>query len=254
MRKLPPNPLRSAAKRRISQVAHIGTVAAFLLGSGCAKFPDGIISPDSTRLIFTMRTDGALRFGDEPGGSGTPYVYMVVLRASTDRNPTDSGPVPIVSPPWGNGFVAGNATQFVWWDPTQGGAQYILYRFNSANLEQWFAAGVPINSVIANAGGKELKFELTLSQIESDPVKAAELKSIQVNFLTMDRIPTGGVTKFWDALGDGRLPSQINTWITLPLDASAVVNNTSTGEIEPIGDQADPSLDLGFWQIEVRRG
>lgn len=219
--------------------------------AGCARTPAGGGVSTGTRLIFTMRMDSAVRTGTETGSGGIPYIYMVALRTSDQTNPTDQGPIPVVAPPWGNGFVAGNATHFVWWDPTQVN-QYTIYRFTDALLNQFAAVGVPVNDLDVRQGDSVLQFEINLGQLEADPVALAKLKSLQVNFLTMDRIPQTGSDKLWDAIGDGRLPSQVNHFLTISLLQNGTYTNQRSGEIEPRGDQPDPSLDIVDWSIEVR--
>lgn len=198
-----------------------------------------------------MTTDGPVRFGTEPGAGGTPYIYMMAIQTSTETNPTTGGPIPVISPPWGNGFVAGGASHFIWWDPTQSSSQYTLYRFTNPTLQQWTATGIPVNVVVANPGDKTLKCEVDLSQLEPDPVARGLIKSIQVNFLTMDRIPLSGTSKAWDALGNSLLPGEVNSWVTIPITSDRVVSNTSVGNLEIQGDQAEPALDLVDWRVEV---
>lgn len=222
-----------------------------LAGFGCARYPNAGGGAGTTRLTFTMNTDGPVRFGTESGAAGVPYIYMVAIRTSTDVNPTTTGPIPIVAPPWGNGFVAGGATHFVWWDPTQSSSQYTIYRFIDSTLQQWASVGIPTNVDIVSPGSSTLRFEVDMAQLEPDPLLRVQIKSVQVNFLTMDRIPTGGTSKFWDALGDGRLPSEINTWITIPVQSDRLVNNSNSGLLEVRGDQLEPALDLVDWQVEV---
>ncbi|MBL8048616.1 MAG: hypothetical protein JNJ45_08040 [Chthonomonas sp.] len=229
------------------QLAAVGLV----LAAGCARYPNGGGGAATTRLTFTMNTDGPVRFGTESGAAGVPYIYMVAIRTSNEVNPITQGPVPIIAPPWGNGFVAGGATHFVWWDPTQSSAQYTLYRFVDDTLQQWTSVGIPVNVDVASPGDARLRFEVDLAQLEPDPLLRVQIRSVQVNFLTMDRIPQSGTSKNWDALGDGRLPSEVNTWITVPIQSDRLVNNSNSGLLEPRGDQAEPALDLVDWQIEV---
>jgi hypothetical protein len=235
--------------RRIARV--LFGVGLVLTLNSCARYPSTGGGTSQARLLFSMTLDGDIRTGFEPGAGGTPFVYMVALRLSTSDNPTDQGPIPIIAQPWGNGFVAGNATHFVWWDPTQSSSQYTLYKFQDATLQQWFATGIPVNVDLIGTGERVLRFELDLAQLEPDPLARDLLRSVQVNFLTMDRIPQVGTTKAWEALGDGRLPSEVNQWITIPLRNSGIYTNQRSGEIEPRGDQPDPSLDLTDWSVEV---
>lgn len=228
----------------------VAFIAATLILGGCAKNPPGAIGGNATRLVVTMRVDGKFRTGAELGG-GLPYIYMVAFRLSDEVNPTTQGPIPVVAPPWGNGFVAGNATHFVWWDPNQV-SPVTIYRFRDASLNEYTALGVPINTIVPAPNGNELKFEIGLDQLEPDATLRGNLRTVQVNFLTMDRIAQTGNNKFWDALGDGRLPSQVNTWINVPITVGGTFNNARSGDIEPRGDQPDPDLDLVNWEIEVR--
>ena len=218
-------------------------ILCLLLACGCAKFPSGVAGLTSRRLLFTLTVAGQIN---------PNYVYIVALRPSNLVNPIDQGPVPVIGPPWGNGFVAGNATHYVRWDPTTSPA-YTIYQFRDALMAQWFPIGVPVNYTDLPTNGKTLTFELDLSQIASSPAAAAAFQSIQVNFLTMDRVPSGGTgSKVWDALGNGADPSQINTWITIPLATNGLYNNTRYNNLEPTGDVPDPNLDLSDFSVEVR--
>ncbi len=221
------------------------------LSTGCAKFPS-TIGPDSgTRMTFTMNVDGKIRNGTEPGSIGLPYIYMVALRFSTDPNPTTQGPIPVVAQPWGNGFVAGNATHYVWWNP-QLSPRYGIYKFVDPQLNNSILLGSPITfeEVVTNA--KRILFTINLAQLFPDKTERDSLRSVQVNFLTMDRIPTSGSNKFWDALGDGRQINQINDYILLPLKQNGTYNNIRSGLIEPQGDVPDPDLDIIDWQVEIQ--
>lgn len=220
-------------------VAALGLVAA-----GCAKFPATGPGTQTKRLVFRMTVAGQLRDG---------YVYIIALRPSQDLNPTTQGPIPVIAPPWGNGFVAGNATAFVRWDRLQS-PQYNLYAFRDVNLNEWFLRGAPLNYVDVGADGRTLQFEIDLSQIAGSDAEALLFKSIQVNFLTMDRVPQGGAggTKSWDALGNGSVPSEINSFVTIPLLTSGIYDNARFFGLEPSGDNPDPDLDITDWSVEVR--
>ena len=227
-------------------------IALLALGAlclGCAKFPKTISSDFTKRLVFTMTVDSQLRTGLEQGGSGLPYVYIVALRLSTDANPIDDGPVPVVVPS-GNGFVAGNATHYVLWNPLAS-PSYQIWQFQDATLDEFFQTGVPISSLPINQGDRTLQFEIDLSQL----VPAADVdtyKSVQVNFLTMNNTATSGGGRLWDALGDGRVSTEINRFFTFQLNSANTYSNATDGNIEPLGDVADPDLDIVDWSIEVR--
>lgn len=221
----------------------IGLVAAALLFcASCAKFPSSGGLPNDKRLVFIMQVQGTIN---------PNYVYIVALRPSTEPNPPDTGPIPVIAPPWGNGFVAGNATHFVRWDVNQS-PDYLLYAFQDPNLLQYFAIGVPIVYEDVLPGVKRIRFEIDLSQI----IPAAMLdqyESIQVNFLTMDVVPQGATgSKQWDALGNSLVPSGINQYVTLSLRTSGIYNNQTFFDLEPQNDTTLPDLDIVDWSVEVR--
>lgn len=215
-----------------------------VLMSGCAKVPEGGSGAAGTRLAFTLRVAREIR----PG-----YIYMVALRPSVDLNPIEQGPIPVIAPPWANGFVAGTVTHFVMWANTQS-PRYLLYQFRpGTNLIEYFAIGAPVNYVDVNPGEKVLRFEVDLSQLAPDAATAATYQSIQVNFLTMDRIPQGsGGTKNWDALGNSALPGEVNSPITIPLRSSGTYDNARFNDLEVPGDVSDPDLDITDFSVEVR--
>lgn len=220
--------------------------AALVIGlSGCAVLPDNALAAGGTRLAFTLKVSREIR----PG-----YIYMVALRPSTDQNPPEQGPIPVIAPPWGNGFVAGTVTHFVMWSVNQS-PRYLVYEFRpGTNLIEYFQKGVPVTYLDVSTGDKTLKFEIDLTQIAPDAATAATYQSVQVNFLTMDRIPQGsGGSKNWDALGDGRLPSEVNTPIVIPLRTSGIYDNTRFLNLEPEGDMNDPDLDLVDFSVEVKK-
>lgn len=179
------------------------------------------------------------------------YVYIVALNPSTEDNPTTQGPIPVIAPPWGNGFVAGQARYFVGYNFLIPG-QFNLYRFVDANLNEYEFAGIPVVFEEVTPGTNRLRFELTLGQLASSAAEAATYRSLQINFLTMDRVPQSGSAKSWDALGDGRLPSEINSPITVSLRFSRTYTNATFFNLEPRGDVADPDLDIVDFIVEVR--
>jgi len=220
------------------------------LACGCAKFPSAPVQTE-TRITFKFKVDGKIRTGTGADENGLPYTYMVAIRPSQDDNPTEQGPIPVIAPPWGNGFVAGTCTHFVWWSP-QFFPNYTLYQFTDATMNQYRQLGSPVTFTDLRPGGDTLEFSVDLNQIEPDADVRAKIKSLQVNFLAMDRIPTGGLEKLWEALGDGRLPTQVNSPVIIPLRVSATYDNKLFNNLEPLGDQPDPDLDIVDWSVEVR--
>ena len=211
------------------------------LATGCAKYPSSI-KATGTRLVFTLTVAGQINAN---------YVYMFAFQPLNITNPTTQGPIPVVGPPWGNGFVAGNCSYFVRWDPTTS-PRYTIYKFQDKQLTQYFAIGAPINSVDGANGGKSLQFEISLNQIADTAEIAAAYQTLQLNLLTMNKVPQGADSgKAWDALGDGNTVSGINTWVNIPVTSSRLFNNATFGNVEPSGDVSDPVLDIIDWSVQV---
>jgi hypothetical protein len=194
--------------------------------------------------------EGAVRTGLEPGGGGLPYVYIFALRLNEEPSPTTQGPLPVVTPS-GNGFVAGNCTHFILWDPL-GSPQYTIWRFTDTALTNSVLVGTPVTSTFVSPGDKSLHAEVDLTQLV--PAAQADLiQSIQVNFLTMNNRLTSGGGRLWDALGDGRNIGDINRPFLFTTRSSLTYTNDNQGQPEPVGDSLDPDLDIRDWSIEVRR-
>ncbi len=227
----------------------VAALALALLAVGCARFPDQGSSQFTKRLLFTVTVDGKIRTGREEGSLGLPYIYIVALRLSTDPDPIDDGPLPVVVP-GGNGFVAGNATHYVLYNPLASPA-YQIYQFRDASLNESFLTGTPINFVEPLLGERVLRFELDMAQLVArDQVDS--IQSIQVNVLTMNNRDPQGSGRLWDALGDGRDAGQVNTFLEFQTRQNRTFTNANQGNIEPTGDVADPDLDISDWSVELR--
>lgn len=226
----------------------VGRLPALLVFSlalaGCAKYPSGGSVSQGTRLIFSFT------LAEAPNPN---FVYLVAVRPSVELSPTTQGPIPVIAPPWGNGFVAGNATHFVRWDVAQA-PDYLLYKFQDVDLLNYLAIGVPVTYHLLQPGEKTIRFEILLNQLVP-AVDASQYQSIQVNFFTMDNVPQGsGGSKVWDALGDSQLPGGVNQYVTIPIKLSGIWDNQRFQDLEPPNDVADPSLDIVDWSVEVRPG
>jgi hypothetical protein len=225
------------------RIALCALLLAGIAFGGCAKFPDTGAGAGGTRLIFRMIMDGPVN---------PNFVYIVALNPSIEDVPTTQGPIPVIAPPWGNGFVEGTVTHFVRWDTSQS-PHYLIFQFRDANLIDYFERGVPVNFLEVEPGGREISFEIELSQIAASEAEAETFRTLQVNFLTMDNVPQGtGGDKVWDALGDGRLPGEIDEFVNIPLRTSGIYDNLRFQNLEPRGDNPDPALDIVDWSVEVR--
>jgi len=223
-------------------------VFAFLQVASCAEFPKNGVG-QGIKLIFTMTVAGHIQDGSTAGES--PYIYIVAMYPSTDLNPTVAGPEPVVAPPWGNGFVAGNATAFVRYGLDQV-SPYTVYLFQDPNLTTYEATGVPVSSMNPN-GTATIQFEVDISQLKPSGFDTTTLQSVLVNFLTMDKAPIGSYSgsKYWDALGDSQSVSSVNDYVRIPLTYSAVYDNNYFSQLEPTGDCPVPNLDITNFSVQV---
>lgn len=221
-------------------------ICILLLLLGCAKFPTHGGGTRTKRLKFIVKLAGPVN---------PNYVYVVAINDANDLTGQNGGPIPVVAPPWGNGFVAGKATHFVRYDGFQGGGGYAIYRFTDLEfLLSWILTGIPVFFITPGQDSDELIFDLDLTQIRPNPEQALLIRALQINILTMDRVPidpNDTRPKFWDALGDSRDPTSINDFITIDLSIDRFYRNSDTN-LEPRGDVNDPSLDIVDWSIEIR--
>ncbi len=223
-----------------------------VLAAGCAKFPDNPVG-NNTRLIITMRVAGRIRNGTAPGDGGVPYHYFVAFNPSQDLFPTTTGPEPVIAPPWGNGFVAGGVTHYVYYNLSQA-APYTVNKFISQDLHDFVTTGIPITYTDPGQTGDTISFEIDLSQITPTGIDPSTLQSVQINFLTETNPPyQQPANKVWDALGDSTLPSEINEYVRIPLNISRTYTNADYQNVEVTGDTPDPDLDIVDWSVEVRR-
>lgn len=217
-----------------------------VLALGCARFPSGGGGIFTKRLLFTIRLAGPVN---------PNFVYIVAINDADDITGQNGGPIPVIARPWGNGFVAGRATHFVRYDGFLPNGGYAVYKFTDLqNLLTYFQTGIPVNFVTPAPGDDTLFFEIDATQLRPDPNQALMIRALQVNLLTMDRVPTDPNDpnpKFWDALGDSRLPGSINDFITIDTTTDRIYRNSDLN-IEPSGDTTDPGLDIVDWTIEIR--
>ncbi|MDM7461843.1 MAG: hypothetical protein P3X24_009400 [bacterium] len=215
-----------------------------LLGcSACARFPDTPTAGGVRRIVVEVQVAGRIR---------PDYHYFVLFNLSNDST-GQAGPVPVVAPPWGNGFAAGAFTHFMRFDNLQPAGGYALYRVQpNTNLSVFQYLGAPRFSEPVGAESSRLRFEFDLTQLIPDPNDAAQMQFIQFNIIATDRIPIDPndlAPKVVDALGDPALG--VSQYLNLRIDQNRIVRNAETN-LEPRGDAPDPDLDIVDWRVEVR--
>lgn len=233
----------------------------------CAKVPTDTSTTRSRLIDVSVTLSTAVN----------PNYFYFVLIHRTDEN-ADAGPVPVVAPPWGNGFAAAsqaNQQGFVGtvvYSNFGGLSGYEVYRVPTdannvptarpyeigAGLTGFVSVGQPDQSTPPETGGRVLRFRLDLARLPNP-----NARYLKLNLLATDNIPAGvdpNSPKRWDALGDGRGGGDVgslNTFITLDVTQDQRRDN-STGT-EPQNDVRDhlgplteePSLDITDWSVQV---
>jgi hypothetical protein len=231
------------ASGRAKRTIQAGTSLLLLALAACARFPDTPVAGGVRRIAVEVQVAGRIR---------PDYHYFVLFNLSND--PTgQAGPVPVVVPPWGNGFAAGAFTHFMRFDNLQPAGGYALYRVQpNTNLSVFQYLGVPRFSEPVAAESNRLRFEIDLTQLIPDPNDAAQMRFIQLNIIATDRIPldpNDPTRKVVDALGDPNLG--VSQYLNLRIDQNRLVRNADTN-LEPRADVPDPDLDIVDWRVEVR--
>jgi hypothetical protein len=254
--------------RNTSKLRHLVPLAlltgVFCL-PGCAKAPSGVTGTSGTQLIVSMTVSGKIR---------SDYYYFVLFNPITTPA-ASTGPVPVVAPPWGNGFAAGAFTAYLRYDGSQPYSNYGIYTVVAgSNLLQSQGPGAPTQytPVQQDPGtgqltGNTIQFQIPLSQIAATSgLTVSQIQYVQVNFVATNRIPvnpTDTTPKLFDALGDPRTSGGLNDPVTLAVTQAGLFQNSNQITPESSGDvgefvngsfqsNEDPDLDITNWTIEVR--
>jgi hypothetical protein len=208
------------------------------------------------------------------------YHYFCLIRSAADPS-GQNGPIPVIVPPYLNGFATGqNAatagfTDFVEFSrgqrqPTASG--YGLYHLpggigGDPNRNVYVARGEP-EYTVAPSGGVSLHFELDLSRLqpasgEPDPNSGQLPQYLQVNFIATTTTPTDPATpdpdKFLDAFGEQTLGSgSFNRYLTIETTRNRLYESSSVpgdAAYEPAHDtypqDLDPGVDMTYWSIRI---
>ena len=242
------------------RAAFLFVLAVGFLVGGCAKYPDTGATTTGAQLNITLTVAGQINPSD---------YYFVVFNNANQQSPPD-GPDPVIAPPWGNGFVAGQATSYLEFNSSQPGDGYFLYSFVPGSLlQQSSQIGLPISDSPVSAGSRTLQFRIPLSNLATSTLTAGQTNYIQVNFIATNTLPANpddpnpNPPKEFDALGDQNA-KQTNAYITIPTNVSGTYTNTdASGDVQvangsggysALPNQTDPSvqaLDITGYTIQV---
>jgi hypothetical protein len=233
-------------KKFAKYVTMYGLCIASMFAAGCAKSPPNSVSGSGPQLIVSMTVEGGLDPVDD--------YYYVLFTNTGNTNSNSGGPVPVVAPPWGNGFAAGTFTGYVEFHTNQpGGSDFGIYSEPSADYSSSSTGnyvGQPINEQVSS---NTITFQIPLSALATSTIPTSSIQDLQVNFVNTDVVPTDpnySGSKYFDALGDSVEPSSANDYITIPVTQSATFQNGQGGLVdEPTGDVASATSSNSFVNI-----
>lgn len=230
-----------------------------VLPTGCARSPGMSTGTRNTQIIVTMTLAGRVR---------PDYAYFVLFNVNGAAQNGQTGPIPVVAAPYGNGFAGGAFTHFVRFDQSQPSGGYGVYAIvPGSRLRTFSYLGPPSQSTPIQTGDRILQFQIPLSRLASSDVPTDKITSLQINFLATNRVPVDPNdpgTKLFDALGDARQPGEVNRFFSiLNVTQARVYQNSDSISPEPSGDVAEagngvfrpvsePDLDITDYSIEIR--
>lgn len=234
--------------------------AAAFLPSGCARAPAHFTN--GPRMVVTLRFDGPVN---------PDYYYYFLLRNGGDADAMN-GPIPVVAPPYGNGFATGlnsngaGFTDFVLHNGTGYRLYHVLGGINGHLNEGAFLwRGQPI--VIPTTDSHVLIFEIDLvNQLKPEDGEPQSFDILRARYLQIDVVATTtrpvnaqshDDDKAVDAFGDQSVigSGSFNTFLSVDTTQNRTYISQEQGIYEPQGDpypdNRDPSIDLVSWRIEI---
>ena len=226
---------------RITRRSLLLALPALLL-AGCAKAPSGgITSPTSgPQLLISMTVAGSIN---------AAYYYFVLFNVNMTPNANNSGatgPVPVVAPPFVNGFAAGAFTNYVEYNQSvPGGTGFGFYTIDPALRQSNYigSSGYLVSSLVS---GNTLSFQLPLGFLATSAVTADQIQTLQINFITTNVTPVttnGGsanVNKYFDSLytPDQSASNFVNVIVRTAAGGQVMQVNYTNTNIEAAGDVA----------------
>lgn len=246
-------------------------LSVLLLSAGCAKAPSGAGgSPVSGAQVFVTLTVA--------GKINPQYYYYVLFNVNNAPAPSNRGllgPVPVVAPPYGNGFAAGAITNYVEYNGgVPGGTGFGYYNFSDVNLLQPSYLGSTGYLVQSQISGNTLSFQIPLARLAPLGTTVDQINQLEVNFVTTNTVNVIGDSlsspKYFDALD---VPSSTGSFVNIIVRtpgggvqsasySNAMTNNETGGDVSqyvngfPVTVNAAQfpdvnDLDITDWTIRI---
>jgi hypothetical protein len=231
-------------KIRAFSVLSVVSLLAALMAAGCARTPAGAVRAPARQLVLELTVAGRIQ---------SNLQYYLALDLDADPN---TGPLPVVGPPWGNGWGTGMITHYV----VIRGGQALVFRFRpDTNLLETEPLGRPFDFRPPTPAAPG-RVAVTLD-LDTLVPPTTELPTFTYNILTTDITPLDPQfpgPKLVDGFGRSG-----NQFVTL----SALQNRVfANGDLSPPVEAPDdvfrapelaaansPDLDIVDWRVEVRR-
>ncbi|HOC31133.1 MAG TPA: hypothetical protein PKK84_02715 [Armatimonadota bacterium] len=215
-------------------------VLGVLALAGCSRTPDGVIPDDGTLVTIEIKMTGVVHPAN--------YYYAVI---DTDNNP-GTGPIPVASRPWGNGYAAGSYTHYV----LLHGGVFGVYESVDPSHSISTYLGRPIQAAVTTTSKPN---DTIVVQLDTTQLKTVNpgVRALDVNLIATDRVPLDPqdpTPKIVDGLGRGG-----NDYVTIPVTyTSAYANGVDPDPTHPERAEPDivpdPNCDILDWKITVMTG
>ncbi len=252
----------------------IGLLLLFMAG-GCARLPPSKTALSGKRLHVVVRFRSPINPNNH---------YFFLINNASDQNAP--GPVPVLNPPYGNGFATGSGggtagfTDFVRFDNLQPQGYGLYHALGDPNRSNFIFEGQPVAFTAPDSSDPRsanlLQFDIDLSQLIvdgngnplPDATQATQLANairfLQINFVSTDVIPRDvatAVVKQVDSLGDSRTLLGASSFLIIDTsqigriydNASFLGQAIAEPDTLDVFNGNDPSLDMVDWSIEIRQ-
>jgi hypothetical protein len=263
--------------RSIKGISAFAVIALLALNVSCARYPPNQNGLSGRRLVVTLTFRKPVN---------AFYHYFFLINNAGDQNAT--GPVPVLGPPYGNGFATGSGnggagfTDFVQYDNAQPYGFGVYHVIGNPNAGNFVLTGRPITSIQPDPNNpntaNKLQFSIDMSQLVTDAngqpltdasaalMAARAIRYLQVNVVATDVIPrdaTTQVSKMVDSLGDNRTAAAASSWLIIDMSQNRAYTNEDPNVIgsniwEPSdvdvygSSNPDPALDITDWSFQVQ--
>lgn len=237
-------PSRQKIRSFASSRSQFALLCAALLATGCARTPTGAVRAPARQIVLEVTVAGRI----QPN-----LQYYLALDLDADPN---TGPLPVIGPPWGNGWGTGSITHYV----VIRGGQALVFRVRpNTNLLETEPLGRPFDFRPPTPAAPG-RIVVTLD-LDTLVTPATELPTFTYNVIATDLTPLDPQfpgPKLVDGFGRSG-----NQFVTL----SALQNRTfANGDLSPPLETPDdairapdltpanaPDLDIADWRVEIRR-